>query len=80
VKDSAVNSIAFGAKLGVNGVTAVEESVRAGKMVAVMTQRGELVCLGTALADAKTLVSEWDGEAVKTERVVMEKGVYPKTW
>lgn len=80
VKDSAVDSIAHGAQLGVNGVSMVEESVGAGDRVAVLTNKGELVCLGISHMDAGDMVKLWEGEAVKPDRVFMEPGTYPKTW
>ncbi len=80
VKDSAVNSLSYGANLGVNGVAMVEESVYAGSLVAVMTLKGELVALGVAHMDAEDMVKLTDGEAVDIERVIMPRDVYPKTW
>ncbi|MBR9680265.1 MAG: RNA-guided pseudouridylation complex pseudouridine synthase subunit Cbf5 [Candidatus Altiarchaeota archaeon] len=80
VKSSAVSSITHGASLGVNGVAQCEESVKMGKMTAVFTQNGELVSFGNALRDSKAIVKDWDGDAVSTDRVILEKDVYPKTW
>jgi len=79
-KDSAVNSITYGANLGVNGVLASEESVKAGKLTGVFTNKLELVSFGKAFMDAKDIVKGWDGEAVATDRVILEQNVYPKTW
>ncbi len=80
VKDSAVNSLCYGANLGVNGIAMVEESVTMNAPVAVLTLKGELVALGIAKLDADQMVSYWEGEAVDIERVIMEKDVYPRTW
>jgi len=80
IKDSAVNSICYGANLGVGGVSKVEENVKQGELVAVMSLKGELVALGIALMDADEMAKLWEGEAVDIERVIMKKDVYPKTW
>ncbi len=79
-KDSAVASVTHGARLGVVGVAQVEESLRAGKLSAIMSLKGELVAIGPALMDAEDAVKLWEGDVVKTDRVVMEKGVYPRGW
>jgi len=80
VKDSAINSLCYGANLGVGGIVKVEESVAQGKLVSVMSLKGELIALGIALMDAEDMVKVWEGEAVDIERVIMKKDVYPKTW
>lgn len=79
-KDSAIGSITHGAKLGVNGVSQVEESFRVGKLSAIMNSSGELVAIGNGLMNAGDTVKLWEGNAVKTDRVVMEKDRYPRTW
>ena len=79
-KDSAIGSITHGAKLGVNGVARVEDSLRVGKLAAIMSAKGELVAIGQSFVDAREAVKLWEGNVVKTDRVVMEKGIYPKTW
>lgn len=79
-KDSAVGSVTHGARLGVSGVSRVEESLRPGKLAAIMSSKGELVAIGKCLVGADDAVKLWEGDVVKTDRVVMEKGVYPRTW
>jgi H/ACA ribonucleoprotein complex subunit 4 len=80
VRDSAVDSLAHGASLGVAGVSMVEESVRPGRLTAVLTKKGELVCLGVSHLGAKDMAELWEGDAVRTQRVVMKPGTYKKTW
>ncbi|MBR9680014.1 MAG: RNA-guided pseudouridylation complex pseudouridine synthase subunit Cbf5 [Candidatus Altiarchaeota archaeon] len=80
VKNAAVSSLAHGASLGVNGVSMVEESAQAGKLVAMLTVRGELVGLATAKMEAEDMVKAIDGEAAKTEKIVIKRDAYPKTW
>ncbi len=80
IKDSAVASLTYGANLGVNGVAKLEGTVRQGRKVAVLTLKGELVAIGTALMDAEEMLRDWEREAVDTDRVVMKQGVYPRSW
>ncbi len=80
VKDSAVDSICNGSRLGVNGIAELEDAVREGGQVAVMTLRGEVVSLGRALMDAALVPEAWEGDAATTDRVIMGKNTYPKIW
>jgi archaeosine-15-forming tRNA-guanine transglycosylase len=45
-----------------------------------MTKRGELVALGTAQKSSEEILNAENGIMVKTRRVIMERGVYPKMW
>ncbi|MBI4438347.1 RNA-guided pseudouridylation complex pseudouridine synthase subunit Cbf5 [Candidatus Woesearchaeota archaeon] len=77
ILDSAVDSITHGASLKVPGIAKLETGIEPGDIVAVMTLKGELVCYGTALVDSKGMLGD-RGIAVKTERVFMKRGVYPR--
>ena len=78
VLDTAVDSVAHGADLSLPGVARFHDTLAKGEMVAVLTLRGELVCLGEALMDAKAVGSQEKGVAVKTLKVFMDRQVYPK--
>jgi len=80
VRDSAVDAICHGADLAVPGVVKLEDGVEKGDVVAILTLKGELVALGVALMTVEEVVREKRGIAVKTTRVIMSKGTYPKLW
>lgn len=80
IRDSAVDSIAHGADLAVPGILRLHERIKKGDKVAILTLKGELVALGKALMDAKEIMEAQKGIAVKTMRVIMPPGVYPKAW
>lgn len=80
IRDSAVDSIAHGADLAVPGILRLHERIKKGDKVAIFTLKGELVALGKALMDAKEIMEAQKGIAVKTMRVIMSPGVYPKAW
>ena len=75
--DTAVDSICHGAQLNNPGICRLESGIENGDIVAVMTLKGEIVCYGYALADSAGMMAE-KGAAVKTEKVFMEPGTYPK--
>ncbi len=80
IRDSAVDSIAHGADLAVPGIVMLHDNIKRGDKVALMTLKGELVALGKALMSSKDIEKASKGIAVKTIRVVMSPGVYPKKW
>jgi len=80
ILDTAVDAIAHGADLAAPGVTALTRNVEANKRVAIYTLKGELVALGKALRNAEEIAKMEKGVVVKTTRVIMPCGVYPKYW
>ena len=80
VKPTAVDAICHGADLTVSGVHKLEDGIRRNALVAMMTARGELIGLGKAMMSSPKVMSSEKGIAVKTERVIMEPGHYPKMW
>lgn len=80
VRDSAVDAICHGADLAVPGILRLESGVRSGDAVALMTLKGEAIALGRALMSTEQMLEAGHGLAVRTERVVMERGTYPRYW
>lgn len=78
--DSAVGAVCNGANLAVSGISKIEDSVRKGRMVALMSLKNELVALGLSRMDAEEIIRAEHGIAVDTERVIMDKGLYPPIW
>lgn len=78
VQDSAVDSICHGAVLNVPGVVRFEAPLVNGELVAVLSLKGELVALGRAELSDKELEKAVKGLAVRTEKVFMLPGTYPK--
>jgi H/ACA ribonucleoprotein complex subunit 4 len=77
IHDTAVDSICHGAQLNVPGISNLESGINKDDIVAVYTLKGEIVCYGHALCDSQAMLKE-KGAAVRTEKVFMEPGVYPK--
>ncbi len=77
ILDSAVNSLCHGADLNVPGISLFETGIEKEDTVAIMTLKGELVCLGTAVLASSQMKAEY-GLAVKTSKVFMLPDTYPK--
>ena len=80
LRDSAVESVVNGAFLAVPGVALYTDDVRKGSTVAFFTLKGELVGLGQASMDAEEIGRSEHGIAAKPTRVLMPRGVYPRSW
>ncbi len=80
VKDTTVGAITNGAPLGVNGISKIKEGIKKGDLIGIFTLKGELVAIGKAQIDSEQMISKKKGLAVKTDRVIMKSGTYPKTW
>jgi H/ACA ribonucleoprotein complex subunit 4 len=78
--DSAIGAVCNGANLAVSGIAKLEDSVKKGRTVALMSLKGELVALGVSRMNAEEILEAEHGIAVDTERVIMEKGLYPPIW
>lgn len=80
VKDSAVDAICNGSPVYPVGLTRVQEDLIAGENVGIFSLKGELVAIGIAKMDAEKMVKAKRGVAVRTDRVIMQKGIYPRSW
>jgi H/ACA ribonucleoprotein complex subunit 4 len=77
IKDSAVSNITNGAPLFTKGISKVQKGIKKENAVAIITLKGELVALGKSSMESEEMLRK-RGVAVRTDRVVMKKGVYPK--
>ena len=80
VKDTAVDALCHGADLSARGICFIQKDIEKGDTVAIFTLKNELVALGKALASAKEIFNAKSGIMVETNRVIMERGVYPRAW
>jgi H/ACA ribonucleoprotein complex subunit 4 len=80
VSDQTVEALCSGAPLAAPGISRLEQGFNPGDEVAVLTLKGELVSFGKALVGwEKALVAD-RGLVSTTDRVMMEKGTYPRCW
>jgi H/ACA ribonucleoprotein complex subunit 4 len=80
LRDSAIDAICHGARLGIPGILRVTEGIAKGDVVGLMSDKGELVAIGRALLSTQEMTTASRGLATTTERVVMKLGTYPKLW
>ncbi len=80
IKDSAVDAVCHGANLAVPGVVSLDEHIKKGDPVSLMTMSGEGVALGTALMDSQEIMKRSEGIAVDISRVFMPTGTYMRVW
>ncbi len=80
VRDSAVDAICHGADLAIPGIVKIENDIEERDIVAILTLKGELIALGEAIMRTEDVMKEKRGIAVKTKRVIMKPGTYPKLW
>ena len=80
VRDGAVDALCHGAALAAPGVLRVETGISPGDLVAVMTLKGELICLARAVQTSRQIYEADHGLVAKPERVIMAPGTYPRKW
>lgn len=80
IRDSAVEAICNGAQLAVPGILRYESGIQVNDLVTVMTQKDEAVALMRTNMSSGKIQTEDNGISATTERVLMPRGIYPKTW
>ncbi len=78
INDSAVDTICHGADLSVPGIVKLHSGIKKEDLVAVMTLKEELVCFGSQRMTSEEIMENEKGIAVRTDRVFMDPGIYPK--
>ncbi len=77
IKDSAVHSVCNGAPLYTAGILRVEEHIAPEDLIAIITLKGEAVALAKSRMESIEMTKK-RGIGTQTDRVIMNKGVYPK--
>lgn len=77
VMDTTVNSMCHGASLKMPGISKLESGIEKKDLVAIYTLKNELICYGEAVLTSEEMSAD-KGLAVKSGKVVMEPGVYPR--
>ncbi|MDD3623075.1 MAG: RNA-guided pseudouridylation complex pseudouridine synthase subunit Cbf5 [Methanofollis sp.] len=79
VRDTAVDALCHGASLAGVGVLS-KTKYKKGEMVAVLTEKGELVALGQALVNSSAYEPGQTGLVVAPKTVMMTPGTYSSHW
>ncbi|MEA2071365.1 MAG: RNA-guided pseudouridylation complex pseudouridine synthase subunit Cbf5 [Asgard group archaeon] len=80
IRDNAIAAICHGANLAVPGVVKIDNIVKKGSLVAIMSLKGEAVALAHAQMNYQDIMEKNHGIAADTSRVLMKRDVYPKVW
>jgi len=80
IRDSAVDALCHGAGLAAPGVLSLEGGIEKGDVVAIFTQKGEVVSLGRALMKSVEILKAATGMVATTDRVFLKPGTYPRAW
>ena len=78
VKDSAVNAIAYGAKLMIPRLLRCADGVAVDDEVVLMTTKGEAIALGIAQIATSAMATCNHGCVAKIKRVIMKPRTYPR--
>jgi len=78
VQDTTVDSLCHGTDLSIPGISKLESDIKKDDLVAVMTLKNELICLGNVILTSEEIIKMERGKAVKTAKVFMKPDIYPK--
>jgi len=78
VRDTAVDALCHGADLASAGICYIDARIKSNMLVAFMSLKKELIGFGTTLKDALQIYKAKSGILVKTNKVFMERGTYPR--
>jgi H/ACA ribonucleoprotein complex subunit 4 len=79
VLDTTVDAVCHGADLAVPGIAKLDNNIEPDNIIAIMTLKDELIALGDTKMTSKDMMQYNRGIAIKTKKVFMEPGTYPKT-
>ncbi len=78
VRDTAVDALCHGADLASAGVCYIDARIKVDTFVALMTLKKELIGFGTAMKGALDMYKAKSGLLVKTNKIFMARGIYPR--
>lgn len=76
VFDSTVDALCHGADLSIPGISKLDDYIEEKDLVAILTLKNELICLGESLSTSKKMYKNSSGRVVKTKKVFMERKTY----
>ena len=80
IRDSAIDSLCHGAQLAIPGILEISAGLKEGDLVAVYSQKGEVVALAESLLTEEEIKDSIKGYAFQTKRIIMKPNTYPKSW
>jgi H/ACA ribonucleoprotein complex subunit 4 len=80
IRDSAIDALCHGAQLAIPGIIEISHGIVRGDIVAIYSQKGEVVALAEAIMTEDEIVENTKGFAFKIKRIIMPPNTYPKSW
>ena len=80
IRDSAVDALCHGAQLAIPGILEISPILKKGELVAIYTQKGEIVALAEVVMSDYEIKDSVKGHAFQTKRIIMAPNTYPKSW
>jgi len=80
IRDTAVDALCHGAQLAIPGILEISPILKKGELVAIYTQKGEVVALAESLMSDYEINDSVKGQAFQTKRIIMAPSTYPKSW
>ena len=77
VLDNVVGSLCYGSGLGVKGVSKLNSGIKKGDILAIMSLKDELICIGKATMCSEDIVNNENGNIMNNVKVFMERDIYP---
>ena len=80
IRDSAIDSLCHGAQLAIPGILEISLGLQQGDLVAIYSQKGEVIALAESLLSENEIIDNTKGYAFQTKRIIMKPNTYPKSW
>ena len=80
IRDSAIDSLCHGAQLAIPGILEISLGLQQGDLVAIYSQKGEVIALAESLLSENEIIDNTTGYAFQTKRIIMKPNTYPKSW
>ena len=80
IRDSAIDSLCHGAQLAIPGILQISPGLKQNDLVAIYSQKGEIVALAEALLSEPEIKDNNKGYAFQTKRIIMKPNTYPISW
>jgi len=78
VRDTAVDALCHGAELAAAGCCYIDARIKKGMQVALMTLKKELIGFAIARKDSMEILKAKSGIMAQTNKIFMERGIYPR--
>ncbi|MFW9988639.1 MAG: RNA-guided pseudouridylation complex pseudouridine synthase subunit Cbf5 [Candidatus Odinarchaeota archaeon] len=78
VRDTAVDALCHGAGLASAGICYIDARIKPNMLIAFMTLKKELIGFGITIKDAFQILKAKSGILVKSNKIFMERGTYPR--